>query len=132
MAAIPKPETVNLAEKYATFDETWSPRIVAEANGQHVRIAKLEGAFVWHKHDDEDELFIVMEGDLTVEFRDADGEWSREVGAGELIVVPRGLEHRPVVREGAVRLVNITKAETKHTGETTADITVDVADMPRV
>ncbi len=128
-----KPETIRLAEKFASFSETWSPRIVAEANGQHMRIAKLSGDFVWHSHADEDELFLVLKGRLRVDFRDGEDAYSREVGPGELLVVPRGLEHRPAtVGDEIVHLINFTRAETKHTGEVKAGVTIDVAAMPRI
>ncbi len=117
--------TVNLAEKYAEFSTHWHPHVVAEANGQHVRLAKLKDEFVWHSHADEDELFIVIKGTLTVKFRD----WEETVSEGELLVIPRGVEHMPVAEE-EVYLINITKAETTHTGSTDADITVQIEDMP--
>jgi len=117
--------TVNLAEKYAKFSTHWHPHVVAEANGQHVRLAKLKDEFVWHSHADEDELFIVIKGTLTVKFRDRE----ETVSEGELLVIPRGVEHMPVAEE-EVYLINITKAETTHTGSTVADITVQIEDMP--
>lgn len=93
------PEPVNLAAKLASFADAWNPRIVAELNGQHVRLAKLEGAFVWHAHEDADELFLVVEGEMTMGLRDRAGDpgSEREVALrpGELIVIPRGVEHRP-------------------------------------
>lgn len=119
--------TINLAEKYDQFSTHWHPHIVAESNGQHVRIAKLKGEFVWHSHADEDELFIVVKGTLTVRFRDRE----EIVSEGELLVIPRGVEHMPMAEE-EVFLINITKAETKHTGATDADITIDIADMAKI
>ena len=85
------PEKVNLEEKLSLFDERWSPKIVGELNGQHVKLMKLSGAFVWHHHDEEDELFLVVEGRFRMEFRD------REVllEEGEFIVVPRGWSTGP-------------------------------------
>lgn len=117
--------TVNLAEKFAKFSTYWHPHVVAQANGQHVRLAKLKNEFVWHCHADEDELFIVVKGTLTVKFRDRE----ETVSEGELLVIPRGVEHMPVAEE-EVHLINITKAETTHTGSTSAGITVDIKDMP--
>ena len=87
-------EKVNLAEKFALFGEHWSPKIAGELNGQHVKLVKLLGDFVWHHHEDEDEMFLVVEGRFTMEFRDR----SVSVEAGEFIIVPRGVEHRPVGR----------------------------------
>ena len=93
---------VNLAEKFELLDAQWSPRIVAELNNIQFKIARLEGEFVWHAHADTDEAFFVVDGELQMEFRDR----SETVRAGELIVVPRGVEHRPVAsRECRVMLV---------------------------
>ena len=95
-------QKVNLAQKFDRISETWSPRIAAELNGQFLKLAKLEGEFVWHRHAQEDELFLVVRGELKLEFRD--GEVTLE--EGELIVVPRGVEHRPVAaREAHVLLL---------------------------
>jgi mannose-6-phosphate isomerase-like protein (cupin superfamily) len=94
-------EKVNLAEKLSLFREHWSPRIVGELNGQHVKVAKLKGEFIWHRHEAEDELFLVLEGSLTIELRD------REISLepGEFFIVPRGVEHKPVAaREAHVLL----------------------------
>jgi mannose-6-phosphate isomerase-like protein (cupin superfamily) len=86
---------VNLAEKFALFSEYWSPKVVGELNGQQVKLARFQGAFIWHHHEQEDELFYVVSGRFRMEFRDR-SEW---VEAGELIIVPRGVEHRPVAEE---------------------------------
>ena len=91
------PEKVNLAEKLSLFDEHWSPKVVGELNGQHVKLVKLMGVFVWHHHDEEDELFLVVTGGFRMEYRDR-SEW---IEAGEFVVVPRGVEHRPVAEEEA-------------------------------
>ena len=104
---------VNLAEKFAGFTEHWAPRIVARYNDNEVRLVKVEGEFVWHQHDDTDELFLVLEGTLTMEFRDR----IEELRAGELIVVPRGTEHRPCAREGEVRLLLLDPVDTPNTGD---------------
>jgi mannose-6-phosphate isomerase-like protein (cupin superfamily) len=90
-------EKVNLAQKFAMVDEHWSPKIAGELNGQQVKLVKLLGKFVWHHHDGEDELFLVVKGRFRMEFRDRD-VWVEE---GEFIVVPRGVEHRPVAEEEA-------------------------------
>ena len=87
----------HIPTKLASFSECWSPKIVASLNGQEVKLARLSGAFVWHKHDGADELFYVLEGRLRMEFRDGPaGERSVVMGAGDMLVVPRGVEHRPV------------------------------------
>ena len=88
-------EKINLNDKYKLFNEKWSPHSIAELNGQQVLIAKVEGDFVWHSHEEEDELFHVVKGKLTVEFRDK----TVELSSGELLVVPKGVEHRPRAEE---------------------------------
>lgn len=90
-------EPVNLAEKFALIDEYWSPRIAGEINDFHVKLVKLKGEFVWHHHEQEDELFLVVRGTLCIQLRDRD-LWLRE---GEFAVIPRGVEHRPVASEEA-------------------------------
>jgi mannose-6-phosphate isomerase-like protein (cupin superfamily) len=90
-------EKVNLAQKFSTFDDLWAPKIVAELNGQAVKLAKLQGEFIWHHHDVEDELFLVVKGRLLIQFRDRDVLLEE----GDLIVVPAGVEHRPVAEEEA-------------------------------
>lgn len=86
---------INLAKKLGSFSEHWSPRIVGELNGQHVKLAKLQGEFVWHHHADEDELFLVLQGRLALHFRDQ----VVDLEAGEFCIVPRGVEHKPVAAE---------------------------------
>jgi mannose-6-phosphate isomerase-like protein (cupin superfamily) len=94
-------EKVNLAEKLSLFREHWSPRIVGELNGQHVKVAKLKGEFIWHRHEAEDEFFLVLEGSLTIELRDR----KIRLEPGEFFIVPRGVEHKPVAaREAPVLL----------------------------
>ncbi len=104
-------DKVNLEEKLAQVSEHWRPRIVARLNGQEVKIAKLLGEFVWHHHDDADELFLVLKGRLRIDFRDG----SVQLGPGELLVVPRGVEHRPVA-EQEVELLLFEPAGVVNTG----------------
>ena len=113
-------QKVNLAEKLSRFDEAWSPRIVAELNGQEVRLAKLRGEFVWHHHDTEDELFLVLEGRLRMELRDR----TILLEPGEMLVVPRGVEHRPVA-EGEVHVLLFEPAATLNTGNVRDERTVE-------
>jgi mannose-6-phosphate isomerase-like protein (cupin superfamily) len=87
-------DVVNLQQKLDSFSETWVPRVVGSLNGQYIKVAKLEGEYVWHSHEGEDEMFLVIEGDLQIEFRDR----TVEVSPGEFCIVPRGAEHRPVAR----------------------------------
>lgn len=110
---------IDLREKFAAFSEHWSPRIVAELNGQHVKLVKFRGAFVWHHHENEDELFLVHRGRFRMEFR----ERIVELGAGEMIVVPRGVEHRPVADE-EVEVVLFEPAGTLNTGNVLDERTV--------
>jgi mannose-6-phosphate isomerase-like protein (cupin superfamily) len=87
---------VNVNEKFALFDETWQPKIVGELNDFHVKIVKIHGEFVWHHHDTEDELFLVIEGEIAMEYRDGDEVRKEFFGPGEFLIVPHGVEHRPV------------------------------------
>lgn len=110
---------INLAEKFGRFADQWSPKIVADLNDSHVKLAKVQGEFVWHSHADEDELFLVIQGKLTIELRDG----QVTLGPGELVVIPKGVEHRPVARE-EVQLVLIEPKGIKHTGDVVSDLTV--------
>ena len=113
---IPK---VNLREKLALFHDHWSPRIVGELNGQHVKLVKFQGEFVWHKHDHEDELFLVVKGRFRMEYRDRH-VWLEE---GEFLIVPRGVEHRPVAEE-EVHVLLFEPAGTLNTGDVQDERTV--------
>lgn len=113
---------INLAEKLASFSEHWSPKIIAELNGQHVKVAKLLGSFDWHFHEQEDELFWVISGQLQMHIRDDAGEQMIEIGPGELFTVPRGLWHRPIA-ESEVELVLFEPATTLNTGNIENDRT---------
>lgn len=104
-------KVLNLQEKFGLFDDQWSPKIIAQLNGQDVKLAKIEGTFIWHAHDEQDELFQVIQGHMTMEFRDR----TVEVGPGEIIVVPKGVEHRPVTRE-EVWILLFEPHDTAHTG----------------
>jgi mannose-6-phosphate isomerase-like protein (cupin superfamily) len=104
-------ETINLASKLSLFSEHWSPKVIAELNGQQVKLLKFRGDFLWHHHEHEDELFLVLSGRLRMEFRDHQA-W---LGPGELIVVPRGVEHRPCA-EKEVHVLLFEPATTVNTG----------------
>lgn len=110
---------INLAEKFSRIDDHWCPRIAAELNGQHVKLAKIKGDFPWHKHDNEDELFLVAKGCMRIEFRDS----VVHLEAGEMLVVPRGVEHRPVADEEA-HLVLFEPATTVNTGDVSDSKTI--------
>lgn len=118
-------EKVNISEKLALFDEHWKPKIVGELNGQHIKLVKLLGEFVWHHHDEEDEMFLVIDGHFRMEFRDRE-VWLEE---GEFIVVPRGVEHRPVAEE-EVSVMLFEPASTLNTGNVTGEMTV--AELDRI
>jgi mannose-6-phosphate isomerase-like protein (cupin superfamily) len=114
---------VNLAEKFARFTDHWSPKIVGELNGQMVKLAKFQGAFDWHHHGTEDELFLVHRGSFRMEFRDR----AVTLRAGDFLIVPRGVEHRPVADE-EVEVVLFEPASTLNTGNVTSDRTHAVLD----
>ena len=117
-------EKVTLADAFASMDEPWSPRLAGELNGQAVKLAKAEGEFVWHSHGDADELFLVTDGRLRIEFRERD---DAVLEAGELIVVPRGTEHRPVAEPEAEMLL-FEPAGTRNTGDVENDLTREELD----
>lgn len=106
------PVAVNLAEKLGQFEQHWSPHIIADYNGNDVMVVKVKGEFVWHSHPDTDDLFLVLKGRIRIELRDR----TVELGAGELFVVPRGVEHRPVADEEA-HLLLIEPRGTPNTGD---------------
>ena len=106
------PTHINLAEKLGEFSEHWSPKIVARYNDNEVRLVKTDGEFVWHKHDETDELFLILEGEFDMDFRDR----TVTVGPGELLIVPKGTEHRPAARRGEVKLLLIDPNDTPNTG----------------
>ncbi|HJT33647.1 MAG TPA: GNAT family N-acetyltransferase [Pirellulales bacterium] len=115
------PEPVNLRQTFARFSDHWSPKIVGELNGQHVKLVKFQGEFVWHQHDDEDELFLVVKGRFRMEFRDRH-VWLNE---GEFLIVPRGVEHRPVAEE-EVHVLLFEPASTLNTGNVHSDRTIEL------
>jgi mannose-6-phosphate isomerase-like protein (cupin superfamily) len=112
-------EKVNLRDKLARFDTHWDPKIVGELNGQHVKLVKFEGEFVWHRHELEDELFLVLHGRFDMQFRDR----VVSLDEGELIIVPRGIEHRPVAKS-EVHVLLFEPASTLNTGNVVTDRTV--------
>ena len=113
-------ETINLAEKFSRFSEQWQPKIVGELNDAYVKLAKLQGEFVWHHHDEEDELFMVIQGRLLIKLRDRD-LW---IGEGELAIIPRGVEHCPVADEEA-HVLMLEPKSTRNTGNVKNERTVE-------
>ena len=116
---------VNLAEKLAQFSDHWSPRIVGELNGQQVKLAKVLGEFDWHRHEQEDELFLVIKGELTIRMRDNEVHLGDvQLGEGEFCIVPRGVEHQPVAEDEA-HILLFEPATTLNTGNLHNERTVD-------
>lgn len=111
-------DKVNITEKLALFNTHWDPKIVGELNGQQVKLVKFKGEFVWHKHDNEDELFYVLEGTFNMEFRDK----TVEINKNEFMIVPKGVEHRPVAHN-EVCVMLFEPAGTLNTGNTTGALT---------
>ena len=113
---------INLREKLSLIQDHWNPRIAAELNGQYVKLVKFQGPFTWHHHELEDELFMVVKGRFRMEYRDENGEKSIWIEPGELIVVPRGVEHRPVADDECEVLL-FEPASTLNTGNTDNELT---------
>jgi mannose-6-phosphate isomerase-like protein (cupin superfamily) len=112
---------INLAAKFAAFADLWSPRIVGELNGQHVKLAKLKGEFVWHQHENEDELFLVVKGRLVIKLRPPRSDL--HLGEGEFAIIPRGVEHLPVA-EDECHVLLFEPASTLNTGNVRNERTV--------
>ncbi|MBT5738228.1 MAG: cupin domain-containing protein, partial [Planctomycetes bacterium] len=118
-------DVINIQQKFDLFSDRWSPKRIGQLNGQQVILAKIEGEFVFHKHDDEDELFMVMKGQLSLELRGHDEETTTVVvNPGEFFIVPKGVEHKPTATE-ETHLLLFEPLSTKHTGDVQADITVE-------
>ena len=113
-------QPINVKEKLSLFNDLWSPKVIGELNGQQVKLAKVKGEFVWHDHANEDELFYVLKGTLNIEFRDK----TVALNEGEMLVVPKGVEHKPFAEEEAWVMLFEPKS-TKHTGDVHHEITVD-------
>ena len=107
------PTKINLAAKLDEFTEHWAPKIVARYNDNEVRLVKTEGEWIWHQHDETDELFLILEGEFDMDFRDR----TVTLKPGELLIVPRGTEHRPAARRGEVKLLLIDPNDTPNTGD---------------
>ena len=118
-------EKVNLAQKFGLFEEYWDPRIAGELNDSYVKLAKLKGEFVWHQHDHEDELFLVVKGHLTIKLRDRDVE----LHPGEFVIIPRGIEHLPAAEE-EVHVLLLEPKSTLNTGNVQSERTI--VDLKRV
>ena len=119
-------DAINLRDKLALFPEHWSPRVVAEMNDVQFKLAKLQGEFVWHAHADTDEVFIVIDGEMAIEFHDGEVR----LVAGEMFVVPKGVRHNPVAEEEC-HILLIERKSTLHTGDVATDKTRSLADQLR-
>lgn len=117
-------EKVNVAEKLSLFHDYWNPKIVGDLNGQQVKLVKFKGEFMWHKHDDEDELFYVVKGKFKMELRDK----TVEINEYEFLIVPKGIEHRPVADE-EVSVMLFEPASTLNTGDKRGELTRDTLDV---
>jgi mannose-6-phosphate isomerase-like protein (cupin superfamily) len=117
-------EKVNLSHKFTLFNDLWSPKIVGELNGQYVKLAKLRGEFLWHHHEAEDEMFLVVEGTLIIQVRDQD---DIILERGEFVIIPRGVEHKPVAAE-EVHVLLFEPQSTQHTGNVKTERTVEKQD----
>ena len=117
-----KIESINLNEKFSMFDKQWTPYIIGELNNQYVKLCKLKDNFVWHKHENEDELFMVFKGTLFMDFRDGK---TIEVKEGEILIVPKGVEHRPRTNGEIVYNLLFEPKSTAHTGDTKSELTVE-------
>lgn len=116
-----KIKSINLDDKFSLFDEKWTPKIIAELNNQYVKLCKLEGNFLWHSHKNEDELFLVLKGVLFIDFRHQE---TVEVKEGEIVIVPKGIEHRPRTNGDVVFNLLFEPKSTLHTGKIDSKLTV--------
>ena len=116
---------VNIMDKFSLFDEKWTPKIVGVLNDQYVKLCKLKDNFIWHSHENEDELFMVFKGTLYIDFRD---NKSIEINEGEMLIVPKGVEHRPRTNGELVLNLLFEPKTTKHTGQVDSDLTVKKLD----
>jgi len=116
-------EKINLEEKFAKFNDYWSPKVIGQLNHQLIKVAKFQGDFVWHSHENEDELFMVIDGSFTMELRDR----NIQVKTGELIIIPRGTEHRPVAKE-EVSILLFEPNTLINTGDVRNNLTVELPD----
>lgn len=116
-------EIINLNDKFGLFNDHWSPKIIGELNGQDIKLAKVKGEFVWHNHQNEDELFFVIKGRLKIEFLDK----TVEINEGEMFIVPKGVDHKPIADEEAFIML-FEPNNIKHTGEINHELTVAKCD----
>ena len=111
---------INIQEKFKLFSDFWSPKKIGELNGQQILLAKIKGEFIWHAHEHEDELFMIIKGSLMIEFRDK----KIELNEGEIYIIPKGVEHKPIAQE-EVHVLLFEPLDIKHTGNVMSDLTVE-------
>jgi len=116
-------QKVNLRDKLALFKDYWSPKIIGDLNDSHIKLAKFKGEFVWHKHDNEDELFLIVKGNLLIKLKDQD----INLKEGEFVIIPKGVEHLPIAKE-EVHVMLIELKSTLNTGDTKGNLTVENLD----
>ena len=121
-------DKVNLKDKLASFREPWVPKIVGELNGQHVKVVKAENEYVWHQHETEDELFLVLDGSIEIHLR----ERVITLSEGEFFIVPRGVEHKPVVPEGIASVLLFEPATTRNTGDVDHEFTIEATNLEKI
>ena len=120
-----KIKPINIMNKFSLFNEKWTPKIIAELNDQHIKVCKLKDDFVWHSHENEDELFMVFKGTLFIDIRDGS---TVEVNEGEIIIIPKGIEHRPHTNGDIVFNLLFEPKTTMHTGNIKSKMTVEKLD----
>lgn len=120
-------EKINLKDKLTLFDETWSPKVVGELNGQYVKVVKFEGEYVWHQHENEDEMFLILEGRMDLHLPDG----VTAVEKGEFIIVPKGVQHKPVA-ESLCQALLFEPMTTRNTGEIDHPYTIEPGDLERI
>jgi mannose-6-phosphate isomerase-like protein (cupin superfamily) len=113
-------EVININQKFNLFSEHWTPKKIGELNGQQILLAKIKGEFIWHAHENEDELFMIIKGTLQIEFRDK----TIELNEGEIYIIPKGVEHKPIAKE-EVHVLLFEPLDIKHTGNVMSDVTVE-------
>ncbi len=116
-------KVINIKDKFRLFNDQWSPKIIGQLNGQDVKLAKIEGEFVWHDHKDEDELFYIVKGHLIIEFRDR----AVALNEGEMLIIPKGVEHKPIAKE-EVWVLLFEPSSIKHTGDVVHEYTKEKFD----
>ncbi len=117
-------DVINLKDKFSLFQEQWTPKIIGQLNGQDVKLAKLKGEFVWHNHKEEDELFLIIQGTLIIEFRDK----TVQLNTGDMLIIPKGVDHKPIAKDEVLVLL-FEPTSIKHTGDVSHKLTKQKFDI---